>query len=259
MKPSEQWVESINEIGSQLTDIITSVRVWYDANFAWLNTAALGPLAIQHVNQGSKNYQQGDLRAGSRNLLIGNLILTGLAAGNEIMQQGSPGVFTAAQAPFTLAGITQYMKHHQIGKGLAEKYSASKALLLNLGIMMWLSASGKIDLMDANDLLKHLAFTGLSTSFVMNVEGSGSILKQLNAKQERFLATFSARLALTLILSYQCMGSIEDAAVHQNISEINLLAIVWAVLNGSALKRDWQSLQAESKQPQTIKVNNLTK
>ena len=218
-----------------------------------VTTAVLGGLGINQINAGSRAYQEGDFKGGSEHLLAGNAVLTGLAAVNEGMKTGELGVYTGAQMPFFLAGVAQFLKKHPelsashlyaLCVKAAEKFTVVPALGFNIAIRLWLYENGLIDPTNPLDWVKHLGFTGLSTSFVMPTEGPGSITP-LTAKQERFLVTFSARAALTAALGVSVVNSGMDAFASQDLSRADLLALVWMFLNGSALQQDFRTLKKE--------------
>ncbi|MBI2453189.1 hypothetical protein HYV56_00635 [Candidatus Peregrinibacteria bacterium] len=219
-----------------------------------ITTASLGTIGISEINKGSRAYQAGDFREGSIHLLVGNGTLTGLAATNELIKNGAVGIYTGAQTPFALAGLAHFLKHHrdlsnsyiyQLCVKAAEKFTALPALGINIAIRLWLYKNGLIDPSNALDWIRHLGFTGLSTSFVMSIEGSGKILRNLTAKQERFLVTFSTRAALTLALGVDVIDSGMDVVSSHDLNKADLLALIWMSLNAMALKQDFITLDKE--------------
>lgn len=220
-------------------------------------TVTLGTLGISEINKSSKAYQRGDPKEGSKHLLVGNGILTGLATINELIKNGELGIYTGAQTPFALAGLAQFIKHHrdlsdsrlyQLCVKAARKFTALPALGFNVAIRLWLYKNGLIDPGNALDWVRHLGFTGLSTSFVMSVEGGGKILSNLTAEQERFLVTFSTRAALTLALGVDVVDSGIDVVASQDINRADLLALIWMSLNVMALKQDFATLSKKVNQ-----------
>jgi hypothetical protein len=232
-----------------LEEVVASVTEVVGEHPDTATTAVLGSLAINQVNRGSEAYREGKFRQGSTHLMAGNGILTTLAAVNELIKGGKIGLFTGAQLPFLLAGLGQFFKHHPDLNSwctkLADQYSVAPALIVNGLVRLYLYQNGLIDLTDPKDWVKHLAFTGLSTSFVMPVQGNATVLDGLTAKQERFLVTFFTRSALTGVLALGVVGSAAEAVSSGDVGKLDLLALVWMTLNGSAVKRDFLTANRE--------------
>lgn len=206
-----------------------------------------GYVGLKGIVDGLRNYSEGNFPSAGRNMLKGNLGLLSGAVINELVKKGALGAYTLAEIPFLVAGLKEYFTHarptvaHVVAR-VARKVNTAAMLAINVVFHGVAALNGNIT--TANDVLRHLGFAGLSTSFTMPFDRERRV-GSLNMAQWRVATNFMTRSMLLAALGPRLGESIVDAALTYNLNELDLLAVIWFSLNSYGLRGDLRNIGVE--------------
>jgi hypothetical protein len=200
-------------------------------------TLILGSAGIAKLLQGSRQLSEKKFERGTQNIGIGNATLFSTAFLGEMIRNGEPGIYTFSEIPFLLAGIKDLIDSKTSAEDRAllgwlqsktEYYDEYTALCINGIIYYSLYVSGNIQSIE--QWLLAIGFTGLSTSFSMNVRSKE--VSPYSKQNVRRVLAIASTVSLTVGALMDTVPSIPKFAGSMDIKDLAVVPAIWSVLNG---------------------------